>query len=55
MLYGLSVAYFRAGRYSDAISTAKRAQRLASTKGRDQLASSIQKSIELFNKKQKGD
>ena len=50
MLYALSVAYYTAGKYTDAISMAEKAQKLAVAKGRYQLEISIQKHISLINK-----
>jgi len=52
MVFALSVAYYNAGRHSDAISMAERAQKLAVDKGEDQLAASIQKHIQLFDSAQ---
>ena len=50
MVYGLSAAYYRAGRYEDAISMAKKAIKLAREEGQYQLAASIQENMELFNR-----
>ncbi len=49
MIFALSVAYYDAGRYSDAISMAEKAQKLAVHKGQHELAFSIQKYMQLFN------
>ncbi|MBL7224790.1 MAG: hypothetical protein ISS59_01535 [Desulfobacteraceae bacterium] len=52
MIYALSVAYYSAGRYADAISTARKAQQLAVKKDRYQLAASIQKYVESLQSEQ---
>ena len=49
MIFALSVAYYNAGRYTDAILIAEKAQKLAVNKGQHELAASIQKHIQLFD------
>ena len=51
MIFAQSVAYYDAGRYSDAISMAEEAQKLAVLKGQHPLAASIKKSMQLFDSK----
>jgi len=50
IIYALAVAYYTAGRYTDAISMAGKAQKLAIAKERYPLETSIQKYISLINR-----
>ena len=49
MIFALAVAYYTAGRYTDAISMAEKAHKLAIAKGQHELAVSIQKHMQLSN------